>query len=128
MSEQQDAVWAIVEVMGHRSYAGKVTEQRIAGAGFVRIEIPEVDGKGGAVKILGPRSIFMFHATTEEIVMAYIARSHEQAVDTFARLGRAHVNALAIGGDGYDDSSDWEDSEFDEAPMESEAAAEVPTS
>ncbi len=36
--------WAIVELMGHRRIAGRVTEQEIAGKAFLRIEIPQNDG------------------------------------------------------------------------------------
>jgi len=34
--------WAIVEVMGHRQFAGYVSEQAIGGASFVRVDVPEV--------------------------------------------------------------------------------------
>jgi hypothetical protein len=41
--------WAIVELMGHRTIAGKVTEQTIAGTSLLRIDVPEVPtGSGGA--------------------------------------------------------------------------------
>lgn len=32
--------WAILELMGHRRLAGMVTEQTIAGAAFLRIDVP----------------------------------------------------------------------------------------
>ena len=34
--------WAIVEVMGHKQFAGHVTEQALGGASFVRVDVPEV--------------------------------------------------------------------------------------
>ena len=34
--------WAIVEVMGHSRYAGRVTEQAIGGCAFVRVDVPAV--------------------------------------------------------------------------------------
>lgn len=33
--------WAIVELLGHKTIAGFVTEQQIAGAALVRIDVPE---------------------------------------------------------------------------------------
>jgi hypothetical protein len=36
--------WAIVEVMGHRRLAGYVSEQPIAGAALVRVDVPATDG------------------------------------------------------------------------------------
>lgn len=34
--------WALVEIMGHRKFAGYVTEQTLGGASFVRVDVPEV--------------------------------------------------------------------------------------
>jgi hypothetical protein len=33
--------WAIVEIFGHQRYAGHVSEQLVAGAKFIRIDVPE---------------------------------------------------------------------------------------
>ncbi len=42
------ASWAILELMGHRRLAGYVTEQEIAGHGFIRLDVPK--GPEGGVK------------------------------------------------------------------------------
>ncbi len=34
--------WAIVEVLGHNLFAGKVSEHVIGGAGFIRVDVPEL--------------------------------------------------------------------------------------
>lgn len=42
MSEKQTFdCWAIVEVMGHVTMAGRVTERAIGGQSFIRIDVPE---------------------------------------------------------------------------------------
>jgi hypothetical protein len=33
--------FAIVEVFGHQKFAGRVTEQAIGGASFVRVDVPK---------------------------------------------------------------------------------------
>ena len=45
MSEPNETFdqWCIVEVMGHQRYVGRVTEQVIAGTGFVRVDIPKTE-------------------------------------------------------------------------------------
>lgn len=46
MTEQQEQKfeqWAIVELMGHRRLAAKVTEQVIAGQAMLRIDVPQVE-------------------------------------------------------------------------------------
>lgn len=37
--------WAIVELMGHQQIAGRVTEQSIGGAAFIRVDVPEQPAK-----------------------------------------------------------------------------------
>ena len=54
--------WAVVEIMGHKRFAGKVTEQAMGGAGFVRIDVPEITLPSGDVlpaftKLFGAASI-----------------------------------------------------------------------
>lgn len=39
--------WAILELMGHRRLGGYLTEQEIAGAAFIRIDIPEHPWRAG---------------------------------------------------------------------------------
>ncbi len=35
--------WAIVELFGHARIAGKVTEEQIGGASFIRADVPELE-------------------------------------------------------------------------------------
>lgn len=72
MSEQSEKFtgWAIVEVMGHKKFAGFVSEQLIAGAALVRVDVPEtqhetrnddysiVATKGAYTKLIGVASIY----------------------------------------------------------------------
>lgn len=70
--------WGIVEVMGHKRYAGHITEQIIAGAALVRVDVPEVEianyGHHRTVsaytKLVGVGSIYCITPTTEEIARA----------------------------------------------------------
>lgn len=74
-SEKFD-IWGIVEVMGHRKFAGRVTEQTIAGSALVRIDVPTVTlvGVGGVEqvigafsKLVGVGSIYCITPTTEDV-------------------------------------------------------------
>ena len=40
--------WAIVEIMGHRKLAGRVTEESIAGTNLLRIDVPPVPEREGS--------------------------------------------------------------------------------
>ena len=64
--------FAIVELMGHNMIAGYVTEQIIAGAAFVRIDVPDViacpDASlsvPGFTKLFGPAAIYAITPTDE---------------------------------------------------------------
>ena len=67
--------WGIVEVMGHKKFAGHITEQPIAGSALVRVDVPEVTVKGrdyeivvpAFSKLIGAGSIYCITPTTEEI-------------------------------------------------------------
>lgn len=61
--------WAIVEAMGFKKYAGHVTTQELAGASFIRVDVPE--SKVGDMtlpaysKLIGAGSIYMITPTDE---------------------------------------------------------------
>jgi hypothetical protein len=64
--------WGIVEVMGHKQFAGHITEQVIAGSALVRVDVPAVTSGGGTeynafTKLIGVGSIYCITPTTEEI-------------------------------------------------------------
>ena len=81
--------WAIVEVMGHRQFAGLVSEQAIGGASFVRVDVPAVENSGygdglpGFTKLLGAGSIYAISPCTEETARAYVARSRQRSFSLY---------------------------------------------
>lgn len=76
--------WGIAEVMGHKRFAGRITEQTIAGAALVRVDVPAVTtARGKAVpeysKLIGVGSIYCITPTTEEVARkaARVLAEHE---------------------------------------------------
>lgn len=81
MPEQTSGIdmWGIAEVMGHRKFAGHITEQVIGGAALVRVDVPEVVVQTGYgdpptfktvpsySKLVGVGSIYCITPTTEEV-------------------------------------------------------------
>ncbi len=58
--------WAILELMGHRRLAGRVSEAEIAGAKLLRIDVP---GEGDSVKatqFYSAAAVYCLTPTTEE--------------------------------------------------------------
>jgi hypothetical protein len=81
MPEQESKFdqWGVVEVMGHKKFAGHITEQVIAGSALVRIDVPEtkvVDYNhvertfASYTKLIGVGSVYAITPTTEEIARA----------------------------------------------------------
>jgi hypothetical protein len=58
------AGWAIVELMGHRRLAGHITEETIAGAAFLRLDIP---CDPPITQLYAPASVYCITPTTEDI-------------------------------------------------------------
>jgi hypothetical protein len=78
MTEDQIfAEWVILELMGHRRLAGFLTEQEIAGKGFLRLEIP---GQPGATQLYNPTSVYCITPTSEAIARAVAATSQPAPV------------------------------------------------
>jgi hypothetical protein len=60
--------WAILELLGHRRLAGRVTEVTIAGAAFLRIDIPAADCQKPITQYYSASSVYAITPTTEAIV------------------------------------------------------------
>lgn len=62
--------WAIVDVMGHQRFVGLVTEQVVAGQGFVRVDIPETSTVKAWTKLIGTSLIYGMTPVEEDIAKA----------------------------------------------------------
>lgn len=75
MNEQkapQVGMWAIVEIFGHQRIAGYLTEQVFGGQGFIRVDVPAIEGNGSAgiqahTKFYGPGAVYAINPVDEAI-------------------------------------------------------------
>ena len=67
-SEQKFECWAIIELMGRNVIAGYVSEQVIAGAALLRVDVPATQRQPAYTKFFGGTSIYGITPTTEDIV------------------------------------------------------------
>lgn len=71
--------WAIVELMGRSTMAGRVTEEEHFGATLGRCDVP--DGQGGYITTyFGGSSIYRFTPVSEEAAREYAHRNTPRAV------------------------------------------------
>jgi hypothetical protein len=80
--------WGILELMGHRRLAGKLSTQKVAGASFLRIDIPAKPGTAvetefQATQFINPTSIYAMHPTTEEVARAVASKISPEPVTTW---------------------------------------------
>lgn len=100
------AEWVILEILGHRRMAGYLTEQQIAGAGFLRLDIPGADGQAPATQLYAPASIYAIHPTTEAIAR-HVAQTCRPAPVQRWELPAAELAepAYRVGGQPVDEES-----------------------
>lgn len=83
MTDQTFQEWVILEVMGRLRLAGSISEQTIAGAGMVRIDVPETKHAPAFTRFFAPGSIYSITPTTEEIARHLAERFREVPVTRF---------------------------------------------
>lgn len=83
--------WAIVEIMGHQTYAGFLSEITIAGTVMLQINIPESGGNPSHTKIFGGGAIYGITPTTEEVVVRWLANNSKPAIDPWHIRQPSHV-------------------------------------
>jgi hypothetical protein len=62
-------VWAIVELMGHVRYGGKVSKDNHFGTAMLRIDVPQADGTFVS-QLINPSSLYRLTMCSEELARA----------------------------------------------------------
>lgn len=69
-THQPFAEWCIVELLGHRRLAGHIQEIQLAGAGFLRLDIPAEGADPARTQYIAPGSVYALHPVTEATARA----------------------------------------------------------
>lgn len=70
MADVRFDCWAIVELMGHLKLAGHVSEQNVAGAALLRVDVPPANGLAEFTRFFGAGSIYSLTPVSEEVARA----------------------------------------------------------
>jgi hypothetical protein len=76
--------WAVVEVMGHSRYAGRVSEQAIGGCDFIRVDVPAVNDRLPFTKLLGQGSIFAITPCSRQAAESVAANCYAQPMEIYS--------------------------------------------
>jgi hypothetical protein len=66
--------WGVVEIMGHQRAAGRMSEEVVAGANLLRVDVP-TDAHNFRTVYYGAAAIYAVHVTGEEEARKMAARS-----------------------------------------------------
>ena len=66
--------WGVIEVMGHQRAAGRISEEVVAGANLLRVDVP-TDAHNFRTVYYGASAIYALHVTGEEEARKMAARS-----------------------------------------------------
>ena len=115
MSEdQQTGFWAIVEIMGHKRYAGHVSEQVVGGASFVRVDVPGQADCQPFSKMFGAASIYCITPVSEAAARVAASQLKEQPLSEWD-LPQEWRQAISQGRLSYD--SDDDPNDFHDGPI-----------
>lgn len=74
MSTEKFETWGIVELFGHQTIAGRISEATIGGCSFVRVDVPSVEGNFAEVdkewsytRYFGQGAIYALNPTSEAV-------------------------------------------------------------
>lgn len=94
MSDQgKFEAWAIVELFGHQRIAGKLSEQSIGGAHFVRVDVPDVNGRAGFTKLYTQGAIYGITFVDETVARMAAAQMRIEPVKAYD-LDAIQTNAV----------------------------------
>jgi hypothetical protein len=102
--------WALLELMGHRRLAGKVSEQTIAGQGFLRIDVyPGEDVEASATQFYAPGSVYALTPVTEAVARAFATRNRPAPITRYdLPMLAAAAGEAEVGDDDVDLDDDGE--------------------
>ena len=95
MSEQGFEVFGILELFGHQMIAGKVSEQVIAGKGFIRVDVPGTDEQEAFTKFYGPDAVYAITPTDEGTALIAAENLRKAPIETY-KLNLPQLNARTM--------------------------------
>jgi len=76
--------WAILEIMGHKRYAGRVSEHELGGSSFVRIDVPAHGDQEAFSKMFGPQAIYCVTPVSEQAARAAASQLDEKPMTVWS--------------------------------------------
>lgn len=112
MADDAFAEWCIVELLGHRRLAGYIREVQLAGAGFLRLDIPESGIDPARTQYISPGSVYALHPVGEATARAAAASWRPEPVHRWELRAAARPDSEQHRREypeayGPDENTDW---------------------
>lgn len=75
--------YALVELLGHNRIVGRISEETIAGATFLRVDVPAVEITKPFTKYFGPNSVYAITPLDEQTALRAIRAMHQAPVQAW---------------------------------------------
>lgn len=99
--------WAIVEIMGHQQIAGKVSEELVAGAMLLRVDVPATGTQPAFTKYYSASAIYSLTPTDEATAMLAVEQFRTPPVNPYiVRLPTSPMLAEKVSYGDFDDDDD----------------------
>lgn len=83
MADRKPDFWGKVEIMGHHVLWGHITEETLAGAAFIRVDVPECGDQPAFSKLFGAAAIFGITPVAEDLVRAMVKDRRQRPFDVY---------------------------------------------
>lgn len=81
-TEVEAPVWAIIELMGHVRYGGRVSKDNQFGTPMLRVDVPQRDGSFVS-QLINPSSLYRVTMCSEEMACAAAAQGAPEPMSTW---------------------------------------------
>ncbi len=93
--EQKFELHAVVELFGHQRISGRVSEQSIGVATFIRIDVPETTQQPKFTRIVNPSAIYAINPVTEEVMLSMAEMITAKPIDAWD-IREMHNKLIAL--------------------------------
>ena len=88
--------WAIVEIFGHQTFVGLVTEQTIGGASLIRVDVPATENVAAFTKLFGASAIYCITPCDEATARQAVIGLRQKPIEVW-KLNLPALSAPARG-------------------------------
>ena len=92
-------LWCLVELMGHSKIAGRCTEQNIAGANMLRVDVPETTQQPPFTRFFGSSAIYAINPIDEGTAKFMAEKIQVRPIETWnvSEMMKKHETLLVAG-------------------------------